>query len=541
MSTTTDWGTVYIPPWPVYVPPRPGQGVQPPLKRPEDYTEAEFNLGWNASAFSVASLTGNLVARFSVRAGSIGVVVGLAAVPEGDGFSNMSHSLAFDRGAISVRELGAVVATGLGTNAAGDVYEIIRMGTDVVYYRNGAVLYRSLVPSDGQVWMDASLFAAGDGVLSPAFEPYTGAYMNTMIHPIGEVQSFSGLAQLVLRPLELAQPQGAALAMAPLSVWGTNQNSGSMASSIAALEVRSHSEAWTPGYAICSSYLYPVIGVGRGLTGTIGGGDVSLQELSLLAADRPYAEGRGRMRPMEAFSWAAPEADLVYMIERPFVLGDYLTARSVVLTMNETLTAGALITVEGLAGVSTVEDLSIETLASLSGEFAAALMEAVWVSDQAQATNGVDDSETWAVNAETGASSRYASYGFNSYAVIGGVAYGAKESGIFALEGDDDAGEPIQAHLHFGKHSFGTQELKSVPFVYVGVGASGAVYLRVGDGNDAYLYRVRHSDPRQATQRFDVGKGLRASYFSFELYNENGADFELDTVRFEVVPLKRRI
>ncbi|CAN7472836.1 hypothetical protein LJR074_003177 [Acidovorax sp. LjRoot74] len=539
--STTDWGTVYIPPWPVYVPPRPGQGVIPPLKRPEDYTEAEFNLGWNSSAFSVASLTGNLVARFNVRAGSIGVVVGLAAVPEGDGFSNMSHSLAFDRGAISVRELGAVVATDLGTNAVGDVYEIIRMGTDVVYYRNGAVLYRSQVPSDGQVWMDASLFAAGDGVLSPAFEPYTGAYMNTMIHPIGEVQSFSGLAQLVLRPLELAQPQGATLALAPLSVWGTNQISGSMVSSMAGLALQAHNEAWTPAYAICSSYLYPVIGVGRGLTGTIGGGDVSLQELSLLAADRPYAEGRGRMRPMEAFSWAAPEADLVYMIERPFVLGDYLTARSVVLTMNETLTAGALITVEGLAGVSTVEDLSIETIASLSGEFAAALMEAVWVSDQAQATNGVDDSETWAVNAETGASSRYASYGFNSYAVIGGVAYGAKESGIFTLEGDDDAGEPIQAHLHFGRHDFGTQELKSVPFVYVGVGASGAVYLRVGDGNDAYLYRVRHSDPRQATQRFDLGKGLRASYFSFELYNENGADFELDTVRFEVVPLKRRI
>lgn len=539
--STTDWGTVYIPPWPVFVPPRPGQGVLPPLKRPEDYTEAEFNLGWNASAFSVASLTGNLVARFSVRAGSIGVVVGLAAVPEGDGFSNMSHSLAFDRGAISVRELGAIVATGLGTNAAGDVYEIIRMGTDVVYYRNGAVLYRSLVPSDGQVWMDASLFAAGDGVLSPAFEPYTGAYMNTMIHPIGEVQSFSGLAQLVLRPLELAQPQGATLALAPLSVWGTNQISGSMASSMAGLALQAHNEAWTPGYAICSSYLYPVIGVGRGLTGTIGGGDVSLQELSLLAADRPYAEGRGRMRPMEAFSWAAPEADLVYMIERPFVLGDYLTARSVVLTMNETLTAGALITVEGLAGVSTVEDLSIETLVSLSGEFAAALMEAVWVSDQAQATNGVDDSETWAVNAETGASSRYASYGFNSYAVIGGVAYGAKASGIFALEGDDDAGEPIQAHLHFGQHDFGMPELKSVPYVHVGVGASGAVYLRVEDDIGASIYRVRHTDPRQATQRFDLDRGLRASYFAFELYNENGADFELDSIRFEVISLRKRI
>ncbi|GDY37217.1 hypothetical protein [Acidovorax sp. NB1] len=539
--STTDWGTVYVPPWPQYVPPRPGQAVTPPLKRPEDYTEAEFNLGWNASAFSVASLTGNLVARFNVRAGSIGVVVGLAAVPEGDGFSNMSHSLAFDRGAIGVRELGVLVADDLGTNAAGDVYEIIRMGNDVVYYRNGAVLYRSKVPSDGKVWMDAALFAAGDGVLSPAFEPYTGAYMNTMIHPIGEVQSFSGLAQLVLRPLDLAQPQGATLTMAPLAVWGANQLSGSMASSMAGLSLQAHNEAWTPAYAICSSYLYPMIGVGRGLTGTIGGGDVALQELSLLAADHPYAEGRGRMRPMEAFSWAAPEADLVYMIERPFLLGDFRATRSVVLAMNETLTAGALITVEALAGVSTIEDLSIETLASLSGEFAAALVEAVWVSDPATASNGVDDSETWAVNAETGASSRYESYGFNSYAVIDGVAYGAKSSGIFKLEGDDDAGEPIQAHLHFGQHDFGMPEIKSVPNVYVGVGASGAVYLRAGDGKDAYLYRVRHTDTRQATQRFDLGKGLRASYFTFELYNEGGADFELDTIRFEVVPLKRRI
>ena len=44
-----------------------------------------------------------------------------------------------------------------------------------------------------------------------------------------------------------------------------------------------------------------------------------------------------------------------------------------------------------------------------------------------------------------------------------------------------------------------------------------------------------------ATQRVDTGLGLKANYFTFELFNNNGCDFNLDSVEFKSVTLKRRI
>ena len=42
-------------------------------------------------------------------------------------------------------------------------------------------------------------------------------------------------------------------------------------------------------------------------------------------------------------------------------------------------------------------------------------------------------------------------------------------------------------------------------------------------------------------QRFDPGRGLRANYFTLELMNENGADFDLDVIELAATPLTRRI
>ena len=43
------------------------------------------------------------------------------------------------------------------------------------------------------------------------------------------------------------------------------------------------------------------------------------------------------------------------------------------------------------------------------------------------------------------------------------------------------------------------------------------------------------------TQRYDLGKGLKANYYEFELFNQNGCDFELDSVEFLALPSGRRI
>jgi hypothetical protein len=151
-----------------------------------------------------------------------------------------------------------------------------------------------------------------------------------------------------------------------------------------------------------------------------------------------------------------------------------------------------------------------------------------------------DFSQGWAVVEGAQATTRYDNYGFNSFAVINGTQFGMKADGIYLLDGATDGGRPITSGVALGTHDFGTQALKHLPAVYAGVSSAGRLYLKVSDGTNAYTYRARRSDEFMRVQRFDVGKGLRAGYFSFELTGEGDA-FELDTVQFMAVPTQRRI
>lgn len=147
----------------------------------------------------------------------------------------------------------------------------------------------------------------------------------------------------------------------------------------------------------------------------------------------------------------------------------------------------------------------------------------------------------WSVNTATGASSAYEDFPFNSFASIGGKNYGATTDGIYALEGDDDAGSPIQAHVHLGDRDFGTSRLKALPHAYLGVSSQGQMLLRVTAGANTYTYRARSAGVDMQTQRIDLGRGLRANYITLELLNEGGADFDLDSIEFTVLDLSRRI
>lgn len=151
-------------------------------------------------------------------------------------------------------------------------------------------------------------------------------------------------------------------------------------------------------------------------------------------------------------------------------------------------------------------------------------------------------SETWVLNVDTGASSTYENYAFNSFGTVGGAAYGVRSDGLYLLDGDKDAGEPIRASVSFGSTNFGTDFLKRLEHAYVGVSSSGKMHLKVilGDGT-SYIYAARNNADYMAMQRIEVGRGLRASFITLEMYNSNGCDFELNSVDFQAAELSRRI
>ena len=150
------------------------------------------------------------------------------------------------------------------------------------------------------------------------------------------------------------------------------------------------------------------------------------------------------------------------------------------------------------------------------------------------------DVTTWAMNTRTGAVTEYLDFGFNAFAKSGANTYlGAADDGLYELVGPDDAGQPIVADIIGGVADFGGTFLSSMKAAYLGIRGTGEFYLKLtaGDGR-SYTYAVKSRNLQ--TTRVDIGKGLRATYFTWELVS-SGQDFDLLGVTFLPIQQTRRV
>lgn len=150
------------------------------------------------------------------------------------------------------------------------------------------------------------------------------------------------------------------------------------------------------------------------------------------------------------------------------------------------------------------------------------------------------DVTTWALNVRTGAVSEYLNYDFNSFAQgHAGTYLGARADGLYELAGPDDAGAPIIADIISGLAAFSGSFLTGFKAAYLGLRGTGQFYLKLtsGDGK-TYIYSVQADN--LATARVNLGKGLRAKYFTFELIS-TGQDFDLTDVTFLPLQSTRRL
>lgn len=249
--------------------------------------------------------------------------------------------------------------------------------------------------------------------------------------------------------------------------------------------------------------------------------------------------------------WASDNSTILYKYaaSAPVLTGDITSTLSTSTSFGAIkLMQGDVTSTTSLAGSLTLQLLRAADAQSAMHATASMSVTADLLAELFSQVKGVtllptdDDAQPgWVVDPETGASTRYEQYGFNAFAVIDGVAYGAKRDGIYRLDGDTDDGAPVQAMVSFGKQNFGTSALKSVASAYLGASSDGNLYLKlIAEGRD-YLYKARGFSEDLKLQRVDVGRGVRATYLEFELYNSDGDDFELASVEFAALPLNRRI
>lgn len=152
--------------------------------------------------------------------------------------------------------------------------------------------------------------------------------------------------------------------------------------------------------------------------------------------------------------------------------------------------------------------------------------------------------EAWLVNTETSGASRYDNFPFNSMAAHRGRYYGAAEDGIYLLEGGDDAGIPINASVKTGLRHFGSQQAKRMGDVFLGVTTAGDLVLKVQADENGVRTETWYSVQARgdaANHRVKLGQGAKSPYWSFELVNVDGADFQLDNLQLHPLILTRKV
>ena len=142
--------------------------------------------------------------------------------------------------------------------------------------------------------------------------------------------------------------------------------------------------------------------------------------------------------------------------------------------------------------------------------------------------------------------SEYKNFNFNAIAKVGGTYYATGDSGLYALGGDTDEGELIEASLTTMMLDFGSPVQKRVHAAYLGYTSDGRMVLKVRAEDQGHVIEhwyeaVAMVGDAAQTQMVRLGRGLRSRYWQFELVNADGADFEVQMLEVHPVFLNRRV
>ncbi|MDR3159002.1 MAG: hypothetical protein LBU11_08370 [Zoogloeaceae bacterium] len=547
-SGAVSWGcaSVYADVW------RPEQPyIAPTDGEPPTATgfENDFNPGWNSGARSLATFSRDGYARFRVPASVVGVVCGLNDANLSEDYAEIKHAFVFMNQEARVMEQGVPVGQPFAWNSA-DVFRVERRGGEVRYFQNDALRHVSEAYSAGRVFLDASLYMAGDRVE----DPYMGVFSGMRDTPVaaiagvafeGEYRAALTGATLVLRVSAREFIENRAR-VATFAAQGYEGVSSVMIAPLAA--IRSH--AWenrpdmTPRYGVMAAAFAGLI---NGMTGTVrmtgrvsarGRPAVALAVAGMLS-DRSVGNLSGTIGFIYGAGWER-NPDFVLLADVLGVDAYMRVARQMFVVMDERARVLAAIQVDLLLDAALHNVLCLRDRLDYEAYFNAAIQEILRVEGVA----GMDRAggmEVWAFNMDNAASSSYENFPFNSFARFGGRCFGAKEDGVFLLEGRDDEHVPIAASIALGKQDFDSTRRKHIPSVYVGTDARERLLLKVSVDGESWIYAARASASEMRQQRIDLGRGLRANWFEFEILNEDGCEFALDTIEFLVAGDPRRI
>lgn len=502
--------------------------------------------GWTSFAHSIASVPSTGWATFNVPVNVAGVVIGLSeyASPT-SGYAHIKHGLRFSGDHV----YNARTGDDYGTFATTDTFKTLNDGVNVVLSKNGTPLATEASTYRREdLYLSAVLYNIGDEVDNPElmYEAYGSSATSLSALTVNASQDTYGDAISAIPALTVSTGTGdyVAALVPPLAVLSADTSTyGAGIASIPALTATSYGGlAGGAGFAAADVAVPFFVTSALGLTGEIGGVDASMRPFAILASESDYGEAKTTLPPLYVFAYTEPN-DEAYALETITASAPATAASVLLVTVLDGVAVGATAVATALLDAVVQEQLTASgTVATeqLLDAIARSFIQA-GSTGILETTVGRTDLDTPVWHDQAGGSTMYRDYGFNSFARIGGKYYGANEDGLFLLEGGDDAGTPIHASIDLGRLDFKTAEKKTISQCYLGMAADGNLVLKVIAEGKEYLYKTRSFSPEMQQQRITTGKGLKTNYITAQFFNENGADFEIDSVRFFVADLTRRI
>lgn len=554
----------------------------------------DLNPGWNSGAFSVASLpaTWHGTITFDVPdvlgARPAGVAVGLTPVSQlpttfRNGYDHLLYGLVFTQDEVKVLHGGEVVDTmayatvnAARTATGTDEVSALMYGHFIKWVVNGLTLWAGPFSMPEAYALDAVLYLAYDKVDNPVFTE--GDWPTEADGELlGALPEFTGYME-GMNANELGGELGGLFGI--LADYAYSDMTGMLKGLQGSMGVgEGISGIIGPLFGVMAdtSTYSALIGTIGPITGAMAGGDPDNVPYSVMHGSLPrftgymtspgtarmvgelpgfigrmtaqniYAELVGNLPGLRGVAYGNGMTPLIQIMETLAFHQPVYPEAYVTVTVSESVTCSTSVTVDAVLTAEAMEELTVQDTTTLFATLLETVAENIGLGQRVSELlfristgAGVDDGQAWVVNMASNASTRYDAYGFNSFFALGGKQYGVRRDGVYLLEGDDDAGQPIVAGVALGKHDFGTQALKHLEAVYAGVTSTGKLALRVDDGKKSYTYLARASGEALEAQRFDTGRGLRSNYFAFDLVGE-GQAFELDNITFRVVATQRRI
>ncbi len=576
---------------PVYTPPPP---IILPTPAPPPPSVLPTGLGWNAGAHSVESVPADWVGAITFDVPDImggrpvGVAVGVAPVSRLPTTSRSSYAhitigvlvfgnslrMLLNGAPAGVLDYGAI-RNARAPGSATDEVVMLMYGGYVKVMINGVTVHSTAFTMTEAYALDAVLYSAFDAVDNPLFtegewdydedgslnsllpgllmssEGYQATSLDAALPGLAMKGSENNMAEVVAALSGLAGSGGdrdGGTPRLPGLVMRASQNRQAEVRGQLGLAMNAHMVAPDDllNYAMVSAYL-PAFSMEM-RTPIMISIDAALPQMAMRSSgETTYSEIVATLGPLTGVAYSGEQTPLVQVVEYVGAIKYDFVDTIIGVGIIESVTGESTALVTAVASVDASEQITAQDDASVMQTFFDAVIEQIGVGERLRTAvfntaSGAlrDEGRAWVVNTDSNASTRYDAYGFNSFACVGAKHYGAKADGIYLLEGQDDAGQPIKSGVALGAHRFGTDALKHMDAVYAGVSSTGQLFIKVGDGRNSYTYRARRKDDFMRVQRFDVGRGLRANYFTLELTSEADA-FELDSVTFNVLSTQRRI